>query len=176
MAEIYYNKAVKIQNSTQHADKEQQKAYLEKCIDINPMFIPAHLNKSGLLIGEQRYEEAIAELSSIIGKTFHPDIVRALAMRGDAYRLSHQTPMSLPDLLLVHALDPENLKNIGNLSAALLEMHFLREAYYFANKGMELGNKKNDHTYDEAFSLVVKAVTAVSAAGTPPDVPAPEHQ
>lgn len=176
LAEIYYNKAIKIRDSVQYADKEQLKAYLDKCIDINPMFIPAHLSKAGLLIGEQRHEEAITELSSIIGKVFHPDIVQAIALRGEAYRLSGQTPMALPDFLLVHVLHPDNLKNMANLAAALLEMHLLRESYYFANKGLELGNKTNDHTFDQALALVVKAVTDVSAPIVPSGAPASDKQ
>lgn len=161
LAEIYFNKAIKINNSDTVADKEQIRAYIDKSIEINPMFLPARLAKAELLMKDQQQSKAVEELSSIIEKVFIPDIVQAIALRGEAYRTSGHVPMALFDLLFVHAFQPKNLLNISHLAATLLEMRFPKEALSFAEKGQQLGQELNDHSYDEVFQLIKQSIVVV---------------
>lgn len=162
LAEYYYNKAIQVKDFSRPIDREQIGAYLDKSIAINPMFLPAHITKAGLLIDEKKYEKAIAELTPLIGKTFHPDIINAIAFRGEAYRMSGQEPKALPDLLFVYIFQPDNIRNISHIAATLLKMSFFNEADYFAKKGLQLGEKTNNHSLDEALNMILNTITAMS--------------
>lgn len=161
-AEYYYNKAVQVKDVSRPVDREQIGAYLDKSIEINPMFLPAHLTKAGLLYDEHKYEEAIAELTPLISRSFHQDIIKAISLRGEAYRMSGQEPRALPDLLFVHVFQPDNIRNISLIAATLLQMGFLKEALFFAKKGIQLGESTNDHAFDEALKLIINSIIVVS--------------
>lgn len=169
LAEIFYNKAIQVRDVSRPVDKEQIGAYLDKSIEINPMFLPAHLTKAGLLLDEKKYDEAISDLTPLISKVFHPDIINAMSLRGEAYHKSGQEPKALPDLLLVHAFQPDNIRNIANIAEMLLRMSFINEADYFAKEGLLLGEKTNNHTFDETLNRILNIIRATSRISYTPE-------
>ena len=167
LAEIYYNKAVKASDQAKGVDKEQTEAYLDKCIEINPMFIKAHINKAGLLVRDKKYDEAINELSFVTDKVFDPDIIHAIEARGAAYRLSGNLSKALCDFMWVQVFQHDNIQNMANLAATYLELGYLNEAGYYAQQGLKQGDATNDHKYDEALQLILKAIDAANSLTVP---------
>jgi tetratricopeptide (TPR) repeat protein len=163
-AEYYYNKAIQVKDVSRPVDREQIGAYLDKSIEINPMFLPAHLTKAGLLYDEQKFEETITELTPLIDRSFHQDIIKAIALRGEAYRMLGQEPKALPDLLFVHIFQPDNIRNVFHIAATLSQMNFFNEAVYFANRGLQLGELSNDHTFDNVFKMILESIKVMSSA------------
>jgi len=161
LAEIYYNKAIREIDLSQPANREQTNAYLDKCLEINPMFLLARITKASMLIDEQKCPEAIEELNPLICKAIHPEIIKAVALRGQAYLKMHHDPMALIDLMLVQVLQPENIQNMANLAAALFRMNYLKEAHYYASRGLLLGNIANNHSSDELLNSVLNSIKIV---------------
>lgn len=169
LAEYYYNKAIQVRDQSRPVDREQIGAYLDKSIEINPIFLPAHLAKAGLSYDEKKYDKTIAELTPVIGKSFNQEILKAIALRGEAYRMSGQEPKALPDLLFVHVFEPDNIRNIANIAATLLRLSFFNEADYFVKKGLQLAEKTNNHTLDEELNKTLTTIIAMSRISYTPD-------
>lgn len=169
LAEYYYNKAIQVRDQSRPVDREQIGAYLDKSIEINPIFLPAHLAKAGLFYDEKKYDKTIAELTPVIGKLFNQEILKAIALRGEAYRMSFQEPKALPDLLFVHVFEPDNIRNISNIAATLLRLSFFNEADYFVKKGLQLAEKTNNHTLDDELNKTLTTIIAMSRISYTPD-------
>lgn len=155
LADIYYNKAVQLKDEAGTANWEQKMAYLDKCIEINPMFINAHVNKAGLLREKGDNVAAAAELSSVIEKVFDPELINAIEQRGITHRLNGNQPKALGDFMFVQVFQPNNIQNLANLSAVCLEMGRAREADYYAIQGLNEANSQNNHTCDGDFQQVL---------------------
>ena len=155
MAEIYYNKAVRLNEMEGMAEKEQKLAYLNKCIGINPAFIKAYINKAALYREDKRDKEAISILNQVICPVYNEELLMAVEQRGIAYRLTGQFPQALNDFKFVLLFSPDNVQNLSNLAMTCLKMGQFNEAIHYGLLGLEQAKEQKMHICDADLETVV---------------------
>ena len=159
MAEVYYNKSIKFMTKTGVADKDQCFAYLNKCIEINPMFVKAYINKAALLRDDGKNLEAIEELNRVIEPVFNSEFLMAILQRGISYRLTNNQPRALADFLFVSIFQPDDLQNLTNLAETYCDMGYYREAKYYAELAMDLAKQRKNKAFDIELQSVFQFAT-----------------
>ena len=149
MAEVYYNKSIRYSRSSDMADREQCMAYLNKCIDINPNFILAYINKAALLREQNNNADARKLLDDVVSRIINKDFLMAVLQRGISSRLLGDYPMALNDFLFVLIYEPNNIQNLSNLAQVYMLTLDFKKARFYAEKGMNEANLQNYHDCDE---------------------------
>lgn len=157
LAEIYYNKAKRIHDTTPNpteADNDQMMSYLNKCLSLNPHMFMANINKASILRSQGKEAEAAEELTQIVSPVLHHDFIMGIEQRGIAYRLIGELPKALNDFNYVLFYEPHNIQNLSNLAMVNLQMNNLGNADYYARTGLWEANEQNDHSCDGDFYVV----------------------
>ena len=161
LAEIYYNKAKRIQDTTPNpteADKDQMIAYYNKCLSLNPHMYLANINKASILRSQGKESEAAEVLNQIVVPMLPPDFIMGIEQRGIAYRLIGELPKALNDFNYVLFYEPHNIQNLSNLAMVNLLMNNLGNADYYARKGLQEADVQNNHSCDGDFFVVQQTV------------------
>lgn len=157
LAEIYYNKAKRIQDTTPNpteADNDQMIAYYNKCLSLNPHMYMANINKASILRSQGKESEAAEVLNQIVVPMLPPDFIMGIEQRGIAYRLIGELPKALNDFYYVLFYEPHNIQNLSNLAMVNLLMNNLGDADYYARKGLQEADVQNNHSCDGDFYVV----------------------
>ena len=170
LAGVYYNKANKIKNQQGMADREQLMAYLNKCLEINPSFMLARINKAAVYRDSGQETAAIEELDKVISPLFDNDFVMAVLQRGIAYRMTNQYPLALNDFHFVLTYAPHNIQNLANLSHVALAMKRFQEASYYAKTALEEAERQNEHTCDAECLAILNELIRIGFIQLSPEV------
>lgn len=171
MAGVYYNKANKLRNQHGIADCEQLMAYLNKCLEINPTFIPARINKAAVYRDMKQEQDAIDELNKVICPLYNEDFIMSVLQRGIAYRVTNQHPLALNDFLFVLTYSPHNVQNLSNLALTTLQMGYLQESSFYADLGLKEANAQNNHSCDKEMFFVLNDLIRIGYASLPKGTP-----
>ncbi len=167
MAGVYYNKANKLRSQHGVADCEQLMAYLNKCLEINPIFIPARINKAAVYREMKQEHKAIEELNKVISPLYNEDFIMSVLQRGIAYRTTNQLPLALNDFLFVLRYSPHNVQNLANLALTTLQMKHFQESSFYANMGLNEANTQNNHSYDNELLFVLNELVRIGFISLP---------
>ena len=159
MAEIYYNKSVRLKDEEGCVALEQSMAYLDKCIQINPLFIRAYINKAALYRECNKELEAAEVLDKVVATVYNEDFLMAVLQRGIAYRMTNNIPFALNDFLFVLTFDSNNVQNLSNLASVYFAMGNFVEAQYYARLGLAQSEKQDKHFCDKEMQEILSRIS-----------------
>lgn len=163
LAQIYYNKARRQIDEHCSANYEQTMSYLDKCISINPNFVPAYINKAGLLKDHNKFEQSIEVCNTITNGILNNDMFNVILQRGIVKRLQKKHLEALLDFQFLFIIQPTNIQNLSNMSISYMCLGDFFAANHFSSVGLQESKKQNKHECDSELKLVLEQSSAIIA-------------
>ena len=151
IAEVYYNKSIEYNQNEDPMSIEMKMHYLDHCLELNPLFYRARLNKAGTYKQMGENEKAIDEYSKVISEGVNYDFVMALIERGYNYRQLSLNALALPSFEKAFTLAPHNLQCLCNLAICYFNEFQFRKTYEICLHGLYEAELQNNHHFDGDF-------------------------
>ena len=173
IAEVYYNKSIEYNQKDDPTSIEIKMHYLDHCLELNPIFYRARLNKAAVFKQMGENEKAIDEYSKVIGEGVNHDYVMALIERGYNYRQLSLNALALLNFEKAFALDPHNIQCLCNLAICYFNEFQFRKTYEICLHGLYEAEKQKCHEFDKDFMEFFKKAcdVAIQNGMNPPVTP-----
>ncbi len=158
IAEVYYNKSIEYNQKDDPMSIEMKMHYLDHCLELNPIFYRARLNKAATYKQMGENEKAINEYTKVITEGVNHDYVMALVERGYNYRQMNQVAMALLSFQQAFFLDPHEIQNLCNLAICYSALGAHHMAYELVLQGLYEVELQNDHQWENDLMHVLAAV------------------
>lgn len=158
IADVYYNKSVEYNQKDDPMSIEMKMHYLDHCLELNPIFYRARLNKAATYKQMGENEKAINEYTEVITEGVNHDFVMALVERGYNYRQMNQVTMALLSFQQAFFLDPHEIQNLCNLAICYSALGSPHMAYELVLQGLYEVEIQNDHQWENDLMQVLAAV------------------
>ena len=149
IAEVYYNKSIQYNGSQEPMEQELKLHYLDHCLELNPLFFKARINKAGTLKDMGKFEQAIDEYSKVVTEGVSHDYVMALVERGYNYRQLDNVALALLSHQQAFFLDPHNVQNLFNLAICHISLYQFLQGYNFLLQAFYEAELQNVHEFDK---------------------------
>lgn len=156
IAEVYYNKSIEYNQKDDPMSIEMKMHYLDHCLELNPLFYRARLNKAGTFKQLGENEKAIDEYTKVITEGVNHDYVMALVERGYNYRQLDNVAMSLLSHQQAFYLDPHNVQNLFNLAICHISLYQFLQGYNFLLQAFYEAELQNVHEFDHDMEVQLK--------------------
>ena len=158
IADVYYNKSIEYNQKDDPMSIEMKMHYLDHCLELNPIFYRARLNKAATYKQMGENEKAIDEYTKVITEGVNHDFVMALVERGYNYRQMNQVAMALLSFQQAFFLDPHEIQNLCNLAICYSALGAHHMAYELVLQGLYEVELQNDHQWENDLMQVLTAV------------------
>lgn len=156
IAEVYYNKSIEYNQKDDPMSIEMKMHYLDHCLELNPLFYRARLNKAATFKQLGENEKAIDEYTKVITEGVNHDYVMALVERGYNYRQLDNVAMSLLSHQQAFYLDPHNVQNLFNLAICHISLYQFLQGYNFLLQAFYEAELQNVHEFDHDMEVQLK--------------------
>ena len=158
IAEVYYNKSIEYNGKKDPMSQEITLHYLDRCLELNPFFFKARINKAATFKDQGKYEQAIDEYTKVVTEGVVQDVVMSLVERGYDYRQIGLSSLALLSHQQAFFLDPHNLQNLVNLAICYFNLAFPHLAYEFTLQAYYEATIQNNHEFDNDLNNLLKGL------------------
>lgn len=155
IADVYYNKSIEYNQKNDCMSIEMKMHYLDHCLELNPLFYRARLNKAATYKQMGENEKAIDEYTKVITEGVNHDYVMALVERGYNYRQMNQVAMALLSFQQAFFLDPHEIQNLCNLAICYSTLGAYDMAYELVLQGLYEVELQNNHQWENDLMQVL---------------------
>lgn len=156
IAEVYYNKSIEYNLKDDPMSMEMKMHYLDHCLELNPLFYKARMNKAATFKQQGKNEKAIDEYTKVITEGVSHDYVMALVERGYNYRQLDNVAMALLSHQQAFFLDPHNVQNLFNLAICHICLYQFLQGYNFLLQAFYEAELQNVHEFDKDMEAQLK--------------------
>lgn len=156
IAEVYYNKSIEYNQKEDPTSIEIKMNYLNHCLELNPIFYRARLNKAATFKQMGENEKAIDEYTRVVTEGVNHDYVMALVERGYNYRQQDNVALALLSHQQAFFLDPHNVQNLFNLSICHICLFQFPQGYNFLLQAFYEAELQNVHEFDQDMEAQLK--------------------
>lgn len=156
IAEVYYNKSIEYNQKDDPTSIEIKMNYLNHCLELNPIFYRARLNKAATFKQMGENEKAIDEYTRVVTEGVNHDYVMALVERGYNYRQQDNVALALLSHQQAFFLDPHNVQNLFNLSICHICLFQFPQGYNFLLQAFYEAELQNVHEFDQDMEAQLK--------------------
>lgn len=156
IAEVYYNKSIEYNQKNDPMSIEKKMHYLDHCLELNPLFYRARINKASTYKQMGENEKAIDEYTKVITEGVNHDYVMALVERGYNYRQVDNVAMALLSHQQAFFLDPHNVQNLFNLAICHICLYQFLQGYNFLLQAFYEAELQNVHEFDQDMKIQLK--------------------
>ncbi len=156
IAEVYYNKSIEYNQKDDPTSIEIKMNYLNHCLELNPIFYRARLNKAATFKQMGENEKAIDVYTRVVTEGVNHDYVMALVERGYNYRQQDNVALALLSHQQAFFLDPHNVQNLFNLSICHICLFQFPQGYNFLFQAFYEAELQNVHEFDQDMEAQLK--------------------